>query len=102
MRISDWSSDVCSSDLGIWLRPGQAKIVPADTNYGDATVTGEGCIFLELFGDHYGTKPDYDKPEEMAYWNEVHGHVLEQRDRLGLVCPDWRGDGAMGGCRKSR
>src|SRR3546814_3542807 len=25
---------------GIWLRPGQAKIVPADTNYGDATVSG--------------------------------------------------------------
>src|SRR3546814_20813426 len=23
---------------GIWLRPGQAKIVPADTNYGDPTV----------------------------------------------------------------
>lgn len=63
---------------GIWLRPGQAKIVPADTNYGDATVTGEGCIFLELFGDHYGARPVYDKPEEMAYWNEVHGNVLGQ------------------------
>src|SRR3546814_20357086 len=36
---------------GIWLRPGQAKIVPADTNYGDATVSGEGCIFLEIFGE---------------------------------------------------
>src|SRR3546814_1506155 len=23
MRISDWSSDVCSSDLGIGVRPGQ-------------------------------------------------------------------------------
>src|SRR3546814_13710322 len=65
---------------GIWLRPGQAKIVPADTNYGDATVTDEGCIFLELFGDHYGAKPDDDNPEELAYWNEVHGDVLEEHN----------------------
>ena len=63
---------------GIWLRPGQAKIVPADTNYGDATVTGEGCIFLEIFGDHHGARPVYDEPDEMAYWNEVHGNVLDR------------------------
>ena len=42
---------------GIWLRPGQAKIVPSGTNYGDAVVTGGGCIFIELFGDHHGAKP---------------------------------------------
>src|SRR3546814_4251369 len=30
MRISDWSSDVCSSDLGLWKpeRPGPTKIRP--------------------------------------------------------------------------
>ena len=63
---------------GIWLRPGQAKIVPADTNYGDATVSGEGCIFLEIFGDHYGARPVYDEPSEMTYWNDVHGKVLDR------------------------
>src|SRR3546814_11616751 len=73
---------------GIWLRPGQAKIVPADTNYGDATVTGEGCIFLEIFGDHYGAKPDYDEPEEMAYWNEVHGTDIARRTCFGH-CAAW-------------
>ena len=62
---------------GIWLRPGQAKIVPANTNYGDAVVTGGGCIFVELFGDHHGAKPDYDEPDEMTYWNEVHGSLLK-------------------------
>src|SRR3546814_11163109 len=25
MRISDWSSDVCSSDLGSWRRPSPAR-----------------------------------------------------------------------------
>src|SRR3546814_8446101 len=64
---------------GIWLRPGQAKIVPADTNYGDATVSGEGCIFLEIFGDHYGARPVSDEPSELAYWNDVHGTVLVHR-----------------------
>src|SRR3546814_16423711 len=29
MRISDWSSDVCSSDLAAWLLPLRAKAVPA-------------------------------------------------------------------------
>src|SRR3546814_13936824 len=26
MRISDWSSDVCSSDLGEWLKSGEALL----------------------------------------------------------------------------
>jgi hypothetical protein len=63
---------------GVWLRPGQAKIVPAGTNYGDAVVAGEGCVFIELFGDHHGAKPDYDEPHEMAYWNEVHGSLVSK------------------------
>jgi hypothetical protein len=61
---------------GIWLRPGQAKIVPALTNYGDAIAADGGCIFLEIFGDHHGARPVYDDPEDMAYWNEVHGALL--------------------------
>jgi len=63
---------------GVWLRPGQAKIVPANTKYGDATVMTGGCIFIELFGDHHGAKPDYEDPEEMNYWNEVHGSLLKK------------------------
>ena len=62
---------------GIWLRPGQAKIVPAMTNYGDAIAANDGCIFLEIFGDHHGAKPAYDEPEDMAYWLEIHGALLK-------------------------
>src|SRR3546814_6027367 len=34
MRISDWSSDVCSSDLAMWqwLRPLQRRLLPANTH----------------------------------------------------------------------
>jgi hypothetical protein len=34
---------------GHWLRPGQAKIVPAGVKYGDATTSSEGVIFLGIF-----------------------------------------------------
>src|SRR3546814_14691865 len=37
MRISDWSSDVCSSDLGYWNRPEAT----ADKFAGDWMLTGD-------------------------------------------------------------
>src|SRR3546814_20364322 len=59
MRISDWSSDVCSSDLGdeeigighgngllrpapIWLRP--ARVQPGPSGVADPAAPGEGGI----------------------------------------------------------
>src|SRR3546814_532951 len=49
MRISDWSSDVCSSDLGY--------------------------TFLEIFESHPGAKPCYSNPRHQRYFEEVHGEV---------------------------
>src|SRR3546814_4993111 len=51
MRISDWSSDVCSSDLLYWLRPGfdrvalrapkiAAELFDTGVNMGTGTATG--------------------------------------------------------------
>src|SRR3546814_223348 len=37
MRISDWSSDVCSSDLGFLLALALATFDPADPNFNHAT-----------------------------------------------------------------
>src|SRR3546814_6350596 len=34
MRISDWSSDVCSSDLMVWYWAGPDFLVDAPTDYG--------------------------------------------------------------------
>ena len=62
---------------GVWLRPGQAKIVPAETNYGDA-VTPTGVLFLEIFADHAGGRPAYVDPDARAYFTEVHGEVHGQ------------------------
>src|SRR3546814_18113830 len=30
MRISDWSSDVCSSDLDVMLLPGHTDVIPSE------------------------------------------------------------------------
>lgn len=64
---------------GTWLRPGQAKIIPSEMNYGDATTSPEGVVFLEIFENHAGAIPDFDDPAHQAYFEEVHGvHVRGQ------------------------
>lgn len=58
---------------GHWLRPGQAKIVPADVKYGDAIPTQDGVIFLEIFRNRAGAIPEFDNSKHQAYFEEVHG-----------------------------
>src|SRR3546814_9463452 len=52
MRISDWSSDVCSSDLVAWVVAGkprhQGAAVVAQT---DADVAVEQTVAVAVFGD---------------------------------------------------
>src|SRR3546814_1946756 len=45
MRISDWSSDVCSSDLGCWTEDGE--LLPVGRAY--SGFTDEELIFLDRF-----------------------------------------------------
>src|SRR3546814_1529469 len=65
MRISDWSSDVCSSDLTIWDRPfGTARtngpfgipsmlpITIGTPNNGGSVVTASGLIFIAAATDN--------------------------------------------------
>lgn len=58
---------------GAWLRPGQAKVVPAETEYGDALAGPEGVTFLEIFAAASGAVPRFIDPEDQAYYQEVHG-----------------------------
>src|SRR3546814_1343351 len=53
MRISDWSSDVCSSDLAERLRAGGAGIPAFFTATGYGTVVAEGKETREIDGRHY-------------------------------------------------
>src|SRR3546814_10528203 len=60
MRISDWSSDVCSSDLGArknlrllkWLKQTQSASVGRSK-----TIFDEGEIVMASTGDQAGVKP---------------------------------------------
>jgi hypothetical protein len=61
---------------GHWLRPGQAKIIPKNFKYGDQITGKDGVIFLEIFADQVGAKPDYDDPSHRDYWKEVHGQYM--------------------------
>lgn len=61
---------------GTWLRPGQAKIVPAHFTYGDAVPSAAGCIFLEIFESHGGARPKFADERDERYFVEVHGDVL--------------------------
>src|SRR3546814_16544747 len=47
MRISDWSSDVCSSDLGMQMAAAPADCAPESTY--DKTLVATGLPFFENF-----------------------------------------------------
>lgn len=64
---------------GKWLRPGQAKIVPAELNYGDAVASPDGVVFLEIFETHAAAAPDFDDDMCQEYFDEVHGQYLFKR-----------------------
>lgn len=63
---------------GEWIRPGQAKVVGADVEYGDALPSADGVIFLEIFASRSGATPTFPDPEDQAYYQNVHGSHLEQ------------------------
>src|SRR3546814_13931504 len=72
MRISDWSSDVCSSDLW-WLLRCRYKYVIAIPEY---TVIGPG-LFINRFGGIYVNGDAVIG----AYANLTHGAMLGQVNR---------------------
>src|SRR3546814_15202862 len=71
MRISDWSSDVCSSDLGLDYRR-----LESDYGYGfDFSATG-----LDAFDPVYGTMPDVAP--------SFTGTTLQETGQVGLYVQD--------------
>jgi hypothetical protein len=62
---------------GVWLRPGEAKIVPAEFEYGDGLVGPEGVKFLEIWADQFGVEPAFVDPDDRAFfeYRKAGGHL---------------------------
>src|SRR3546814_12078772 len=97
MRISDWSSDVCSSDL-MQLLPSTA----ADPNVGIPDITTErnnihaGVRYLRFLRDRYFSEPqmsDFDRVAfSFAAYNAGPGNVAKARRlaaKMGLDPDVW-------------
>src|SRR3546814_20382743 len=61
MRISDWSSDVCSSDLGAGASAGRTHIALATSHgfSGSYAAPSHGCYASVLAGEGSGMQRDY-------------------------------------------
>src|SRR3546814_7594597 len=88
MRISDWSSDVCSSDLGLSLAQGDraatmGALSTAAGQYGD--LTGQGISAMGIGNDM--AMGAYDKMTQAG--------MIDQADRQGQLDADkaqWEGE----------
>src|SRR3546814_18363598 len=86
MRISDWSSDVCSSDL--LISPGESAFSPvaADPDYNQ----GQGG-YTQKGGDHKQGGGDYNQSQMLSNIRDLvtniiqPGQVVQPRDIAGGV-----------------
>jgi hypothetical protein len=62
---------------GVWLRPGEAKVVSADFEYGDGLVGPDGVKFLEIWSDLFGVEPVFIDAEDRAFfeYQKTKGHA---------------------------
>lgn len=65
---------------GVWLRSGEAKVVDANFEYGDALTGPEGVRFLEIWSAQEGAEPVFSDEADQIYFEEIksRGHL---RDR---------------------
>src|SRR3546814_7265890 len=78
MRISDWSSDVCSSDLAAAYSGGSIQRVDPAT--GDVTT-----LYTEADGVALRGPNDLVFDDEGGFWFTDHGKSFHrQRDRVGV------------------
>lgn len=66
---------------GVWLRPGQAKIVDRDLVYGDGLAGPDGVNFLEIWSRQDGAEPRFSHPDDQNYFEKLKaaGHLVERR-----------------------
>src|SRR3546814_8433863 len=92
MRISDWSSDVCSSDLQPDQRPGRARARRHAAPLGDAR-----CVLLAV-----GDAPSEIKSHRRRHDARQAAVQGKQRHRCAVAFAGCTGAGSMGGCPHQR
>lgn len=65
---------------GVWLRPGESKVVDANYEYGDALTGPEGVRFLEIWSTQSGAEPQFSDEVDQRYFEDLkaRGHLLER------------------------
>src|SRR3546814_17389167 len=87
MRISDWSSDVCSSDLATFLAAeviGDLRRVVEGVEHGEVALTGHAEDAVDAFGD------ELIDQDAAAVGQVARAHVVFIREGLPLPAPDYR------------
>src|SRR3546814_1348038 len=89
MRISDWSSDVCSSDLPAGARTSPAAVAA----HGPRRYNGAFPALPSASG-HRSMIPRYSRPEMTAIWEpenkfriwfEIEAHACDAQAELGVI-----------------
>src|SRR3546814_2436725 len=87
MRISDWSSDVCSSDLGL-LRKADRRhghvLVPAAMFLLDAEAADRAEVSLDRSVEHLLELPP-QRPRDQVQGLLLHGATFDGVDRVGIL-----------------
>jgi hypothetical protein len=65
---------------GVWLRPGQSKVVDANFEYGDALTGPDGVRFLEIWSSQDGAEPVFADEADQIYFEDIkaRGHLLQR------------------------
>src|SRR3546814_8098924 len=84
MRISDWSSDVCSSDLGKWLNSGQTCIAPDYVLVDHARRDALVAALCEQARARYGDlkqADDFTRIINEGQYRRLRGYLDDARER---------------------
>src|SRR3546814_13169252 len=85
MRISDWSSDVCSSDLNILRVTGEDE--PSGTISGARSITGGAGIVADSRREAFDNGGHYGLQEGAGTSGAVSGHPTHNNGRWNLADP---------------